>query len=102
MNMINIGMFDCLFDSFEIEGMFCWVYFVFDRWNGDFCYKDGVELFFFDFNRNCFINGWCVIFYNEMIRNNYFVGYEIELVLIEMCEVIVMGIVFIRVFLNLF
>lgn len=97
MDTTNIGTPDCLFDSLETEGTPRRVYFVSDRRNGDLCYKDGAELPPLDFNRNCFTNGWCVIFYTEMFRKNYPVGYETESVLTEMCEVTVTGTVFIRV-----
>lgn len=45
-----------------------------------------------------------MLFYNERFEKNYFVGYEIGLVFIKLCEVIVIGIVivFMNVFFNLF
>lgn len=46
-----------------------------------------------DFNKICIIYGCYVRFYNERLDGiKYFLKYEIDLVFIEFCEVIVIGI----------
>lgn len=63
--------------------------------SGVLCYKDGLELFFLDFNINCIIYGCYVIFYNErFVGIMYFVEYVIVNIILELCEVIVIGIIY--------
>lgn len=56
------------------------------------CYKNGFELLFLNLIIECIEIGCYVIYYNEWLNGVvYFLGYEIENVFIEICEVIVYG-----------
>lgn len=56
------------------------------------CYKDGPQLPSLNFTTTCTIHGRYVIFYNERLTNaNYSVGYELDSVYTELCEVEVQG-----------
>ncbi|XP_052686889.1 multiple epidermal growth factor-like domains protein 10 [Crassostrea angulata] len=63
-----------------------------DRNDGFLCYNNGPELPPLDFNTNCLTYGQYVIFYNERVNGTtYPLGYEINSVFTELCEVTVTG-----------
>ena len=56
------------------------------------CYKDGPQLPALNFTINCVTSGRYVIFNNERMNEaNYPQGYELDVVVTELCEVIVLG-----------
>lgn len=59
------------------------------------CYKDGPQLPPLNFTTECIESGRYVIFYNERLNGvTYPIGYELNNVYTELCEVIVKGIYF--------